>query len=120
PESLIESELFGYEKGAFTGADVARAGKFESADGGTLFLDEIGNLPLTVQVKLLRFLQDPVVERLGGRKGPVRLDVQILAATNVELERAVKEGRFREDLYHRLKVFPLDLPPLRARGDRDM
>jgi DNA-binding NtrC family response regulator len=120
PESLIESELFGYEKGAFTGAETARAGKFESADTGTLFLDEIGNLPLTVQVKLLRFLQDPVVERLGGRKGPVRIDVRILAATNVDLEKAVKEGKFREDLYHRLKVFPLELPPLRARGDKDM
>jgi DNA-binding NtrC family response regulator len=120
PESLIESELFGYEKGAFTGAETSRAGKFESADGGTLFLDEIGNLPLTVQVKLLRFLQDPVIERLGGRKGPVKIDVRILAATNVDLERGVKLGTFREDLYHRLKVFPLILPPLRARGDQDM
>jgi transcriptional regulator with GAF, ATPase, and Fis domain len=120
PESLIESELFGYEKGAFTGADTARAGKFESADGGTLFLDEIGNLPLSVQVKLLRFLQEPVIERLGGRKGPTRIDVRILAATNVELEKAVKNGTFREDLYHRLKVFLLQLPPLRTRGAEDM
>jgi DNA-binding NtrC family response regulator len=120
PESLIESELFGYEKGAFTGADAARAGKFESADGGTLFLDEIGNLPLTVQVKLLRFLQEPVIERLGGRKGPTRLDVRIVAATNVDLEKAVKNGTFREDLFHRLKVFPLNLPPLRLRGPEDL
>jgi DNA-binding NtrC family response regulator len=118
PESLIESELFGHEKGAFTGADAARPGKFETADGGTLFLDEIGNLPLSVQVKLLRFLQDPVVERLGGRK-PVRLDVRILAATNAELEKAVKAGTFREDLFHRLKVFLVQLPPLRARGAED-
>lgn len=120
PESLIESELFGYEKGAFTGAETARAGKFESADTGTLFLDEIGNLPLTVQVKLLRFLQEPVVERLGGRKGPTRIDVRILAATNVDLEKGVKNGTFREDLYHRLKVFLLQLPPLRLRAADDM
>jgi DNA-binding NtrC family response regulator len=120
PESLIESELFGYEKGAFTGADVSRAGKFESADGGTLFLDEIGNLPLSFQVKLLRFLQDPVIERLGGRKGPIRLDVRILAATNVDLEKGVKNGTFREDLYHRLKVFLLQLTPLRSRSEADM
>ena len=120
PESLIESELFGYEKGAFTGADVARAGKFESAEGGTLFLDEIGNLPLSVQAKLLRFLQDPVIERLGARKGPLRINVRILAATNVDLEKGVRNGTFREDLYHRLKVFLLQLPPLRSRGPEDM
>jgi DNA-binding NtrC family response regulator len=120
PESLIESELFGYEKGAFTGADASRAGKFESADGGTLFLDEIGNLPLSIQVKLLRFLQEPVIERLGARKGPMHLDVRILAATNVDLEKAVKNGSFREDLFHRLKVFPLQLPPLRNRGAEDL
>jgi DNA-binding NtrC family response regulator len=120
PESLIESELFGYEKGAFTGADVARAGKFESAQEGTLFLDEIGNLPLSVQVKLLRFLQEPVIERLGARKGPLRIDVRIIAATNVDLEKGVRNGTFREDLYHRLKVFLLQLPPLRSRGPEDM
>jgi two-component system response regulator AtoC len=120
PESLIESELFGYEKGAFTGADATRPGKFESADEGTLFLDEIGNLPLTVQAKLLRFLQEPSIERLGGRKGPITLDVRILAATNADLEKSVKEGTFREDLYHRLKVFLIELPPLRSRGPEDL
>ncbi len=120
PESLIESELFGYEKGAFTGADSSRQGKFESANKGTLFLDEIGNLPLTVQVKLLRFLQEPKIERLGGRKGPITLDVRILAATNVDLEKAVSRGAFREDLYHRLKVFLVELPPLKRRGPEDM
>jgi DNA-binding NtrC family response regulator len=120
PESLIEAELFGYEKGAFTGADQARAGKFESANGGTLFLDEIGNLPVSVQVKLLRFLQEPTIERLGGRKGPITLNVRILAATNVKLEEAVQRGTFREDLYHRLKVFPVELPPLRSRGPEEL
>jgi DNA-binding NtrC family response regulator len=120
PDTLIESELFGYEKGAFTGADAARPGKFEQADGGTLFLDEIGNLPPTTQAKLLRFLQEPTIERLGGRKGPVALDVRILAATNVDLEKGVAQGTFREDLYHRLKVFVVDLPPLRNRGREDL
>jgi two-component system, NtrC family, response regulator AtoC len=120
PESLIESELFGHEKGAFTGADASRAGKFESAGGGTLFLDEIGNLPLGVQAKLLRFLQEPVIERLGGRKGPTKLDVRILAATNADLEKSVRDGIFREDLYHRLKGFVIHLPPLRARGGKDL
>ncbi|HOW27873.1 MAG TPA: sigma-54 dependent transcriptional regulator [Elusimicrobiota bacterium] len=116
PESLIESELFGYEKGAFTGADSSKPGKFESANTGTLFLDEIGNLPATTQAKLLRFLQEPVVERLGGTKGPKAIDVRVLAATNLDLEKAVSEGRFREDLFHRLKVFQIILPPLRKRG----
>jgi DNA-binding NtrC family response regulator len=120
PESLIESELFGHEKGAFTGADAARAGKFEQADGGTVFLDEIGNLPLAVQVKLLRFLQNPSVERLGSRRGPVALNVRVVAATNVDLETAVKNGTFREDLFHRLKVFVVDMPPLRSRGTADL
>lgn len=120
PETLIESELFGHEKGAFTGADAARAGKFEQADGGTVFLDEIGNLPLAVQVKLLRFLQTPSVERLGSRRGPVALNVRVVAATNVDLEAAVKNGTFREDLFHRLKVFVLDMPPLRSRGAADL
>ncbi|HMU75755.1 MAG TPA: sigma-54 dependent transcriptional regulator, partial [Elusimicrobiota bacterium] len=120
PESLIESELFGHEKGAFTGADAARAGKFEQADGGTVFLDEIGNLPLAVQVKLLRFLQNPSVERLGSRRGPVALNVRVVAATNVDLEAAVKNGTFREDLFHRLKVFVVDMPPLRSRGTADL
>jgi DNA-binding NtrC family response regulator len=120
PESLIESELFGHERGAFTGADAARAGKFEQANGGTLFLDEIGNLPLQIQVKLLRFLQEPKIERLGSRKGPLTLDVRILAATNADLEKSVRSGTFREDLYHRLKVFVVDLPPLRLRGTEDL
>ncbi|MBI4395827.1 MAG: sigma-54-dependent Fis family transcriptional regulator [Elusimicrobia bacterium] len=120
PESLIESELFGFEKGAFTGADSSRAGKFESANKGTLFLDEIGNLPLTTQAKLLRFLQEPTIERLGSRKGPITLDVRILAATNVNLERAVQNGTFREDLFHRLKVFLIELPPLRSRSPEDL
>lgn len=120
PESLIESELFGHEKGAFTGADAARPGKFEQANGGTLFLDELGNLPLSVQVKLLRFLQEPKIERLGSRKGPISLDVRILAATNADLEKAVANGTFREDLFHRLKVFVVNLPALRARGREDL
>jgi len=115
PESLIESELFGYEKGAFTGADTSKPGKFESANKGTLFLDEIGNLPLTVQSKLLRFLQEPFIEHLGGKKGPIPLDVRVIAATNTDLVKAIRENTFREDLYHRLKVFPISLPPLRNR-----
>lgn len=114
PESLIESELFGYEKGAFTGAEESKPGRFELAGGGTLFLDEIGNLPPAVQAKLLRVLQDMVIERLGSRR-PVKADVRVIAATNRDLESAVREGGFREDLYHRLKVFTLDLLPLRRR-----
>lgn len=116
PESLMESELFGYEKGAFTGADTSKPGRYEAANGGTLFLDEIGNLSHAVQAKLLRVLQEPVIERLGG-KSPISLDVRVLAATNLELEKAVGTGQFREDLYHRLKVFSIYLPPLRARKD---
>lgn len=114
PESLMESELFGYEKGAFTGAEESKPGRFELANGGTLFLDEIGNLPLSIQAKLLRVLQEPIVERLGGRK-PIRIDTRIVAATNRDLEAAVKEGDFREDLYHRIKVFAIELQPLRRR-----
>ncbi|MBK8869926.1 MAG: sigma-54-dependent Fis family transcriptional regulator [Elusimicrobia bacterium] len=120
PESIIESELFGYEKGAFTGADNSRAGKFEQANSGTLFLDEIGNLSLPIQAKLLRFLQEPRIERLGARKGPIKLDVRILAATNADLEKVVAAGTFREDLYHRLKVFVVELPALRQRGPEDL
>jgi DNA-binding NtrC family response regulator len=120
PESIIESELFGNEKGAFTGADTPRAGKFEQANTGTLFLDEIGNLSLPIQAKLLRFLQEPKIERLGSRKGPVLLDVRILAATNMDMEKAVAQGTFREDLFHRLKVFVLELPALRNRGSEDL
>jgi sigma-54-specific transcriptional regulator len=113
-ETLIEGELFGYERGAFTGAQVARAGWFETANGGTLFLDEVGDLPLPLQVKLLRVLQEREVVRLGSRK-PIPLDVRIVAATNVELEKAVSEGRFRPDLFYRLQVVKIPLLGLRER-----
>lgn len=114
PESLLESELFGYEKGAFTGAETAKPGKFEAARGGTLFLDEIGNLTAAAQMKLLRVIQELAIERLGGRQ-PIPIDVRLITATNLDLDKAVHEGRFREDLYHRLKVFQIQLPPLRKR-----
>jgi len=117
PETLLESELFGYEKGAFTGATARRAGRFEEADGGTLFLDEIGELSLPVQVKLLRFLQEREFQRLGGNK-TIQADVRIISATNQNLEEKVKEGTFREDLYYRLNVVSITVPPLRdRRGD---
>jgi Nif-specific regulatory protein len=114
PEGLIESELFGYEPGAFTGADKQKKGRFELAHGGTLFLDEVGDLPASTQVKLLRVLQEREFERLGGIK-PVRVDVRLITATNMDLEEAMKKGTFREDLYYRLNVFGLFLPPLRER-----
>jgi Nif-specific regulatory protein len=114
PENLLESELFGHEKGAFTGATASRAGRFELADGGTLFLDEIGELPLSLQAKLLRVLQERQFERLGGTK-TLEVDVRIIAATNVNLEDAVARGTFRNDLYYRLNVLPFHLPPLRER-----
>lgn len=116
PESLIESELFGHERGAFTGAERKRIGKFEQATGGTIFLDEIGELPLLAQVKMLRVLQEQCFERVGGNE-TVHTDVRVIAATNIDLEKMVNEGLFRKDLYYRLNVFNISLPPLRERGD---
>jgi transcriptional regulator with GAF, ATPase, and Fis domain len=117
PANLIESELFGHERGSFTGAFERRIGKFEMAHTSTLFLDEIGELPLELQVKLLRVLQEKEFERIGG-KGSTRVDVRIIAATNRDLEKEVEEGRFRADLYYRLNIFPINLPSLRnRRGD---
>ena len=117
PETLLESELFGYEKGAFTGAAGSKPGRFELADSGTLFLDEIGDISLTVQVKLLRVLEQMSFERLGGSK-TLRVDIRLIGATNRDLSSMVKEGEFREDLFYRLNVIPITLPPLRERrGD---
>ena len=116
PENLVESELFGYEKGAFTGADKQKIGKFETANGGTLFLDEIGNLPVSTQVKLLRVLQEREIVRVGGNVA-VKVDVRIITATNVNLEDNIKKGIFREDLYHRLSEFVIHLPPLKERKE---
>ncbi|PYM54178.1 MAG: hypothetical protein DMD79_25020 [Candidatus Rokuibacteriota bacterium] len=116
PETLVESELFGHERGAFTGATQRRVGRFELAHGGTLFLDEVGNLPLTTQMKLLRVLEERAIRRLGGR-GQILIDVRIVAATHVSFEDAIREGRFREDLYHRLNEFTIHVPPLREHGE---
>ncbi|HSL16730.1 MAG TPA: sigma-54 dependent transcriptional regulator [Methylomirabilota bacterium] len=116
PETLLESELFGFERGAFTGAHQRRIGKVEQADRGTLFLDEIGDVPLPIQAKLLRLLEDRRIERIGGRE-PIPVDVRILAATNRDLEEAIAEGRFRSDLFYRLNVVPIHLPPLAERAD---
>ncbi|HXF96449.1 MAG TPA: sigma-54 dependent transcriptional regulator [Gemmatimonadales bacterium] len=116
PRDLVESEMFGHERGAFTGATERRQGRFELADGGTLFLDEVGDLPPEAQAKLLRVLESGVVERLGGEK-PIRVDVRVIAATNKDLPRAVQQGQFREDLWFRLNVLPIYIPPLRERTD---
>jgi two-component system NtrC family response regulator len=116
PENLLESELFGHERGAFTGASARKTGKLEQAHGGSVFLDEIGELPLSMQVKILRFLQEGTIERVGG-KGPIMLDTRVIAATNIDLQEAVQKGEFREDLYFRLNVLPIHLPPLRERPE---
>jgi DNA-binding NtrC family response regulator len=116
PENLMESELFGYEKGAFTGASLSKPGKFEQADGGTVFLDEIGDVPLATQVKLLRVLQEREFERLGSNRTR-QIDVRVIAATNADLRAALEQRRFREDLYYRLNVLPINVPPLRERPE---
>ena len=116
PENLLESELFGYEKGAFTGAVASKPGKFELADKGTLFLDEIGDVPPAMQVKLLRVLQEREFERLGGTR-TIKVDVRLIAATNRDLRAALEQGTFREDLYYRLNVVPIDIAPLRERKE---
>jgi transcriptional regulator with GAF, ATPase, and Fis domain len=116
PATLIESELFGREKGAYTGALSRQAGRFEAADGSTIFIDEIGDLPVEVQIKLLRVLQERQIERLGSPK-PIPVDVRIITATHQDLEQLVSEGRFRQDLYYRLNVFPITVPPLRDRRE---
>src|SRR5690242_9024793 len=116
PETLIENELFGHERGAFTGASERRQGKFELASGGTVFLDEIGELPLAVQGKLLRAIEEKMIDRIGGR-APVAVDVRVVAATNKNLKAAVDNGQFRGDLFFRLAVFPIEIPPLRERDE---
>jgi len=116
PETLIENELFGHERGSFTGANDRRLGKFELASDGTVFLDEIGELPLAVQGKLLRAIEEKMIDRIGGR-APVPVNVRVVAATNKDLQTAVGNGEFRRDLFFRIAVFPLEIPPLRERGD---
>src|SRR6202035_3810042 len=116
PDQLLESELFGHEKGAFTGADHRRIGKFEQCNGGTIFLDEVRDMPLALQAKMLRVLQEQAFERVGGNE-TVRTDVRLIAATHRDLKAWSAEGKFRPDLYYRLSVFTIPLPPLRERGD---
>ena len=116
PENLLEAELFGHEKGSFTGAYTSKVGKFEYADGGTIFLDEIGELSQNLQSKLLRFLEDKIVERIGSNSGK-KVDVRLLAATNADLKLAISKGTFRKDLFYRLDVFNIGLPPVRDRGE---
>src|SRR5204863_7627783 len=117
PKDLVESEMFGHERGAFTGATERRVGRFELADGGTLFLDEVGDLSLEAQAKLLRVLETGVIERLGGER-PVTVDVRVIAATNKDLAKAAQQGQFREDLLFRLNVLPVHIPPLDRKSTR--
>ena len=116
PSELMESELFGHERGAFTGAHARKIGKFEYADGGTVFLDEVSTLPMHLQIKLLRVLQEKSFERVGSNV-PIKVDIRVIAASNVDLEKEVRKGTFRDDLYYRLKVVPIELPPLRERQE---
>ena len=116
PDNLVESELFGFEKGAFTDANEAKAGQFELANGGTLFLDEIAEMPYGVQAKLLRALQEKEIRRLGSSKS-IKIDIRVVSATNANLDEKIKSGEFREDLYYRLNTIPLNIPPLRERKD---
>src|SRR5207249_2909290 len=115
-ESLLEAELFGHERGAFTGANVRRLGRFEQAHGGTIFLDEIGDMNVKLQQKMLRVLQEKTIERVGG-KGPVTVDARVIAATHRDLEQAIRDGDFRQDLYYRINVAVISLPPLRERKE---
>jgi transcriptional regulator with PAS, ATPase and Fis domain len=116
PENLLESEMFGHEKGSFSGALDRKIGKFELAHSGTILLDEIGEMPISLQAKLLRVLQEKEVDRIGGR-APVKVDIRVISTTNRNLTKEIEQGRFREDLFYRLSVFPLEIPPLRERGD---